>query len=205
MTSDVGALLADAYEGEARLLRMSQEREIFRAFDPGGASHDTATPFFKRRDLIAPVGEPDGEVIAAFVAAADAASITRFLTTARMGDSGATYALDDKGNMLSRSRFEPQLRALGPAAGKRRCPHLLQRLCPRSRPRHRPERPAGNGSRHLAVHPPGRRRHHRRRRRGRSGRVQRLPRRRGHRRLALLGDLDIGIVTEIETGEAYES
>ncbi len=37
----------------------------------------------------------------------------QLFTSSRPGDSGETYAFDAKGRMISKSRFEPQLRALG--------------------------------------------------------------------------------------------
>ncbi len=41
------------------------------------------------------------------------AEFTRILSVARSGESGETYALDQHGMMLSRSRFDDQLRSLG--------------------------------------------------------------------------------------------
>jgi len=61
----------------------------------------------------APVRDAGGEVLAALVFIIDPAAFKRIIYIARMGESGETYVFDANGTMVSRSRFEPQLRSLG--------------------------------------------------------------------------------------------
>ena len=64
--------------------------------------------------LIAPVRDERGHVIAALGLGIDAEeSFSRPLEVARAGETGETYAFSEDGTLLSESRFEPQLRAIG--------------------------------------------------------------------------------------------
>lgn len=61
-----------------------------------------------------PIIDSHGSIIAAFALALNPdKDFTRILSVARMGDSGDTYAFDQKGFLISDSRFEDQLRELG--------------------------------------------------------------------------------------------
>ena len=62
----------------------------------------------------APVIDESGEVLALLgFAISSTGSFSETLQVARMGESGETYAFDGEGRMLSRSRFEDQLAAIG--------------------------------------------------------------------------------------------
>ena len=62
----------------------------------------------------APVRDEAGEVIAGFGFRIDPEDhFTRILRTARYGESGETYAFDANGLLISESRFDDELRALG--------------------------------------------------------------------------------------------
>jgi tRNA A-37 threonylcarbamoyl transferase component Bud32 len=61
----------------------------------------------------APVAGAAGEVVAALGFRIPADEFTRILGVARMGESGETYAFDAEGLMVSHSRFDEQLRAIG--------------------------------------------------------------------------------------------
>jgi hypothetical protein len=64
--------------------------------------------------IAAPVRDEHGELIASIGFGTPAAGeFSAILATARVGRTGETYAFDQEGRMLSRSRFEPQLRAIG--------------------------------------------------------------------------------------------
>jgi eukaryotic-like serine/threonine-protein kinase len=61
-----------------------------------------------------PVHDLEGKVRGALALVIDAdREFTRILSVARAGESGETYVFDQHGMMLSRSRFEAQLRELG--------------------------------------------------------------------------------------------
>ncbi len=62
----------------------------------------------------APVYNADGQIIAKLSLSTLASHhFSRILTVARMGNSGETYAFDDRGLMLSESRFTSQLQQIG--------------------------------------------------------------------------------------------
>ncbi len=63
--------------------------------------------------VIAPVYGVDEEVIATLGFSIDVDEFSAILGIARSGDSGETYAFDADGVMLSNSRFEDELRAVG--------------------------------------------------------------------------------------------
>src|SRR5262245_47620923 len=60
----------------------------------------------------APVRDADGDVVAAFGFDLPADDFTEILAVARTGKSGETYAFDADGLLVSRSRFEDQLREI---------------------------------------------------------------------------------------------
>ncbi len=61
-----------------------------------------------------PVRDDDGRILGAFALVIDPErEFTRILSVARSGMSGETYALDQRGLLISRSRFDNQLRRLG--------------------------------------------------------------------------------------------
>ncbi len=76
----------------------------------GGAALLETTTFH----AAAPIRSAAGDVVAllGFAIPSDGA-FSEILTVARMGESGETYAFDEQGRMLSQSRFEDQLVALG--------------------------------------------------------------------------------------------
>ncbi|MHC4947120.1 MAG: serine/threonine-protein kinase [Planctomycetota bacterium] len=62
----------------------------------------------------APVHSADGTVTALLMIAIDPdGELTRILGTARLGDSGETYAFDHEGNLLTESRFLDDLKGAG--------------------------------------------------------------------------------------------
>ncbi|MEZ5988440.1 MAG: serine/threonine protein kinase [Planctomycetota bacterium] len=61
-----------------------------------------------------PVADQGGRIVAVLVLALDPArAFTPILDTARLGATGETYAFDERGYMLSESRFLDRLRAVG--------------------------------------------------------------------------------------------
>ena len=61
-----------------------------------------------------PIRDDDGQLLGAFALVIDPErEFTRILSVARSGVSGETYALDQRGLLISRSRFDDQLRRLG--------------------------------------------------------------------------------------------
>ncbi len=63
--------------------------------------------------VAAPLHDADGRVVAALIVRLDAqAEFSRILRVARMGRSGETYAVNEKGVMISASLFEEQLTRL---------------------------------------------------------------------------------------------
>jgi hypothetical protein len=64
--------------------------------------------------VVAPVSTDEGEVIAALaLRIRPEGDLSAILETARMGESGETYAFNRNGVLLSQSRFEDDLRAVG--------------------------------------------------------------------------------------------
>ncbi len=62
----------------------------------------------------APIRDDDGKVLAALMFTINPdQEFTRILSVARAGESGDTYAVDEKGYLISDSRFEDQLKAIG--------------------------------------------------------------------------------------------
>jgi serine/threonine protein kinase len=64
--------------------------------------------------VAAPIRDEAGQIRGALALIINPeAEFTRILSVARSGDSGETYALDEHGMLLSRSRFDDQLKRLG--------------------------------------------------------------------------------------------
>ena len=64
--------------------------------------------------VLAPIRSPGGGVVAILgLRISPEKDFTRILATARVGRSGETYAFDQKGVLLSQSRFEDELKRLG--------------------------------------------------------------------------------------------
>lgn len=62
----------------------------------------------------APIADASGNIIAALLFAVDPKKdFTRILSVAQFGNSGSTYAFNEKGLMLSSSRFNEQLKTIG--------------------------------------------------------------------------------------------
>lgn len=86
---------------------------------PGGEPPPSAIARFRRGDLTlmqvaAPVRSDNGTIRGALALIIDPdAEFTRILSVARSGQSGETYAFDQQGLMVSRSRFDDQLKKLG--------------------------------------------------------------------------------------------
>ncbi len=73
----------------------------------------TANPEQPVMYVAAPIMNTTGEVLAVLAFELDPArSLSRFTHMGRIGESGETYAFDNKGLMLSNSRFEIQLKSL---------------------------------------------------------------------------------------------
>ena len=63
--------------------------------------------------VAAPIRGADGDVLAVMGFVVPASEFTRVLQVARAGESGETYAFDERGAMISQSRFEEQLVEIG--------------------------------------------------------------------------------------------
>lgn len=76
-----------------------------------GSSPDTSSPQIM---VLAPVAGEDGTVIAALVVVlVPEPQVSNRLSTASAGPRSDTFAFDQRGVMVSRSRYEPELAALG--------------------------------------------------------------------------------------------
>ena len=88
-------------------------------FGPGSGRFSTNGPPPRRGDLTlmqvaVPIRDDAGQIQGAFTLVIDPErEFTRILSVARSGGSGETYALDQRGLLISRSRFDEQLRRLG--------------------------------------------------------------------------------------------
>ncbi|MGE4182091.1 MAG: serine/threonine protein kinase [Limisphaerales bacterium] len=86
---------------------------------PGPGRFSTNGPPGRRGDLTlmqvaVPIRDESGQVRGGFAVVIDPErEFTRILSVARPGISGETYALDQRGLLISRSRFDEQLRRLG--------------------------------------------------------------------------------------------
>ncbi len=86
---------------------------------PGSGRFSTNGPPGRRGDLTlmqvaVPIRDHSGQVHGGFALVIDPErEFTRILSVARPGVSGETYALDQRGLLISRSRFDEQLRRLG--------------------------------------------------------------------------------------------
>ncbi len=115
--------------GQRRPFRVGgsgERREPERPGPPGNFGGGAGMPrgpigpgFGQRRDasymqVAAPVKDADGHLIGAlaFIIRPED-EFTKVLSVARPGDSGETFAFDQSGLMISRSRFDEQLRTLG--------------------------------------------------------------------------------------------
>jgi serine/threonine-protein kinase len=119
--ADVGArfapgapatLLAEVFKGDARFMapRMADDRIAGQPAPHGGRHYAWA---------FAPVRNAAGRVVAAFGLAHRAeGQFARLFEVARLGATGEVYAFDDRGAMLSASRFGDEIKRLGPAAAK---------------------------------------------------------------------------------------
>ena len=91
--------------GEALVLRPVRSRAFAEAGDGGGEIE---------MFVAAPVRDERGDVFSVFtVRLRPEAEFTRVLNSSRFGESGESYAFDAEGRMLTNSRFEDDLRALG--------------------------------------------------------------------------------------------
>jgi tRNA A-37 threonylcarbamoyl transferase component Bud32 len=100
------ALLARVLEGEAILTKPYRLGDMLL-----GADTILDTP---RMSAVAPVFSERGEVLGAFyLIMPPEKDFTRILAIARLGESGDTYAFDSDGLMLSDSRHDAQLKAIG--------------------------------------------------------------------------------------------
>jgi hypothetical protein len=108
------ALLAGPRRGEATVLRPVLTEPLLESVDTvPSAGSSLATPMSRAMSIAVPVRDGD-RVIGMFLLRLDPdRDFTRILSVARMGETGETYAFDDKGYMLSESRFEEQLRSAG--------------------------------------------------------------------------------------------
>jgi len=88
-------------------------------FPPGDRPPPSEAARMRRGDVTlmqvaAPLRDNDGTVRGALALIIDPdAEFTRILSVARSGESGETYAFDQHGLMISRSRFDDQLKKLG--------------------------------------------------------------------------------------------
>ena len=105
-------LVEGALEGRTYIER---PRMTERTDGEGGVVDPSARVAVLDRLLFAltPIREPDGEVVGAMVLGFDPVEFTEILSVAEFGESGATYAVDGEGYMVSRSRHEAALRAIG--------------------------------------------------------------------------------------------
>ena len=113
--------------------RGDMRADNFRRFDPNGRSRepgDQRPPDFNRQpppefmrirkgdltlmQVAAPVRDDKGVIQGALALVINPeAEFSKILSVARSGESGETYAFDQRGLMISMSRFEDQLKAMG--------------------------------------------------------------------------------------------
>ena len=106
LTAQGTAILQRVLEGQAVLTRPYQQGEML-----VGADRVLDEP---RMSAVAPVLNAQGQVSGAFyLIIPPEKDFTRILSIARLGATGDTYAFDQDGVMLSDSRHDQQLRALG--------------------------------------------------------------------------------------------
>lgn len=99
-------LLAPILSGESSFEKPFPKHTLFS--DPSSAGN---RPVLLAK---APIPDIDGKIIAALVFTIDPEKdFTRILSVARFGQTGSTYAFDERGVMLSESRHEQQLKELG--------------------------------------------------------------------------------------------
>jgi eukaryotic-like serine/threonine-protein kinase len=101
--------------GQAALSEtLDVSNEVRRAEGATGADPLRRPPSHTLMQVAVPVRDEHGIVRGALALVIDPdQEFTRILSVARAGKSGETYVFDQHGVMLSRSRFESQLRALG--------------------------------------------------------------------------------------------
>ncbi|TAA45898.1 PAS domain S-box protein [Corallincola spongiicola] len=101
-------LLARAFNGETVLIPPMQT-DVALPTKSGELSHNVATMF-----IASPIRDDNGEVIAVLTLRIDPIGEFRSLTVSgQFGSSGESYFVSDDGRMLSPSRFEPSLQAMG--------------------------------------------------------------------------------------------
>ncbi len=126
LTDRSGLLVATAQEPTAgQRLEPAHVPLVARAYDGETVfSHPFLSTFEANADsrirpgepamfVLAPVRGADGEVFAVLGYAINVDEFTAILGIARQGESGETYAFDADGVLLSNSRFEDDLRAIG--------------------------------------------------------------------------------------------
>ncbi len=109
--ADALAVLAGALVGQTRFTRLPRADPA--GGEDGAAGRRWAVALDRLILAITPVREPAGGVLGALVLAIDPTEFSDILSDARFGESGDTYAVDGDGYMVSRSRHETSLRAVG--------------------------------------------------------------------------------------------
>ncbi len=100
--------LKRAWSGETAV-SLPDKSDVLLPDEDGRLREDLPTMF-----VGAPILDEDSRVIAVFVLRIDPAEgFTTILQQGRIGQSGETYAFDDRGRLISNSRFDEQLRAVG--------------------------------------------------------------------------------------------
>lgn len=103
-----GKYLANIFEGESQLV-LPVRSDIPLPDVTGNLIEDQPTMF-----IGVPVYDQDGSVIAAFTTRVDPAlHFTQFTQIARIGETGETYAFNEYGELITRTRFADQLVELG--------------------------------------------------------------------------------------------
>jgi PAS domain S-box-containing protein len=102
-------LLRRAFEGEVLFVPPIESDVPLGKVSPADGARNPSTKFF-----IGPIRDPNGQIIAVMTLRVDPSEdFSRVLTSIEMRQTFETYAFNEQGNLLSKSRFDEQLRRIG--------------------------------------------------------------------------------------------
>ena len=100
-------------EARPEVLRAVIDGEI-RFVSPLSLKTEEGAPATVAQFFMAPIKDADGKVIAAFALESDPKEdFSRITQLGRVGTSGETYAVDEKGRLITASRYDAELRSMG--------------------------------------------------------------------------------------------
>ncbi len=109
--SEIGTNVGDL---SPELIGTASAPPRFQAFEPPRSSDGRGRRAHRSLDIATAVQAPDGEVEAILIVRLDPeGQFTDILQRGRIGESGETYAVNTIGDLISRSRFDGQLFAIG--------------------------------------------------------------------------------------------